>query len=50
MTHARAHQRAFPAVIVAGLLGMGALYFAYMMLFNRGVVAHEPGDLTVFSH
>jgi hypothetical protein len=37
-------------VIVAGLLGVGALYFAYMMIFNRDVLDHEPGDLTVFSH
>lgn len=39
-----------PMIIVAGLLGAGALYFGYMMIFNRDVLDHEPGDLTVFSH
>lgn len=39
-----------PMIIVAGLLGAGALYFGYMMIFNREVLDHEPGDLTVFSH
>lgn len=39
-----------PMIIVAGLLGTGALYFGYMMIFNREVLEHEPGDLTVFSH
>ncbi|OBJ90242.1 amino acid permease [Mycobacterium paragordonae] len=39
-----------PMIIVAGLLGAGALYFGYMMIFNREVLDHEPGDLTVFAH
>jgi amino acid transporter len=39
-----------PLVIVAGLLGVGALYFAYLMIFNRDVLDHEPGDLAVFAH
>lgn len=39
-----------PMIIVAGLLAAGALYFGYMMIFNREVLDHEPGDLTVFSH
>jgi len=39
-----------PMAIVAGLLGVGAVYFAYMMIFNRRVLDHEPGELTVFSH
>ncbi|SPM31466.1 APC family permease [Mycobacterium terramassiliense] len=39
-----------PIEIVAGLLAVGALYFAYMMIFNREVLDHEPGDLAVFSH
>lgn len=39
-----------PMIIVAGLLATGAVYFAYLMIFNRAVLDHEPGDLTVFSH
>jgi amino acid transporter len=31
-------------VIVAGLFGLGGLYFAYMMIFNREVLQTEPGD------
>ena len=31
-------------VIVAGLLALGGLYFAYMMIFNRAVLDSEPGD------
>jgi amino acid transporter len=32
-----------PIVIVAGLLVVGGLYFAYMMIFNRDVLDSEPG-------
>jgi amino acid transporter len=39
-----------PLVIVAGLLVVGALYFGYMMVFNRGVLDHEPGNANVFTH
>jgi len=39
-----------PAVIVANLLGVGALYFAYMVMFKRDVLANEPGEAAVFSH
>lgn len=39
-----------PITIVAGLLGVGAVYFAYTMIFNRQVLDHEPGGLAVFSH
>jgi amino acid transporter len=39
-----------PVIIVAGLLVVGGLYFAYMMLLNRDVLDHEPGDLAVFAH
>jgi amino acid transporter len=33
-----------PIVMVGGLLVVGALYFAYMMIFNREVLDHEPGE------
>ncbi len=39
-----------PIIIVTGLLAVGTLYFVYMMIFNRQVLDHEPGDLTVFSY
>lgn len=39
-----------PIIIVTALLVVGALYFAYMLIFNRDVLAHEPGELTVFAH
>jgi len=39
-----------PIVIVVGLLVLGALYFGYMMLFNREVLDTEPGVMDVFSH
>jgi L-asparagine transporter-like permease len=39
-----------PIVIVVGLLVLGALYFGYMMLFNRVVLDTEPGGMDVFSH
>jgi amino acid transporter len=39
-----------PSIIVAGLLGVGALYFAYLMIFDRRVLDHEPGESTVFAH
>ena len=32
-----------PMVIVAGLLVIGGLYFAYMMIFDRQVLDSEPG-------
>ena len=31
-----------PVVIVVGLLAIGGLYFAYMMISNRTVLDHEP--------
>jgi hypothetical protein len=30
--------------MVGGLALVGALYFAYMMIFNREVLDHEPGE------
>ncbi len=39
-----------PMIIVAGLLATGAVYFAYLMISNRAVLDHEPGDMTAFSH
>jgi amino acid transporter len=39
-----------PIMIVTGLLVVGGLYFAYMMIFNRDVLAHDPGEAAVFSH
>lgn len=39
-----------PIVIVVSLLTVGAVYFAYMMIFRRDVLDHEPGESTVFSH
>ncbi|MET0700330.1 MAG: amino acid permease [Mycobacterium sp.] len=35
-----------PLVIVVGLLGLGGVYFAYLMIFNRTVFDHEPGEDT----
>lgn len=32
-----------PIVIVVGLLVVGGVYFAYMMIFNREVLDNEPG-------
>ncbi len=31
-------------VIVAGLLAVGGLYFAYLMIFRRRVLESEPGE------
>jgi hypothetical protein len=31
-------------VIVVSLLVVGGLYFAYLMIFNREVLDHEPGE------
>ncbi|MDT5140619.1 MAG: hypothetical protein QOD58_4881 [Mycobacterium sp.] len=39
-----------PIVIVAGLLTVGAVYFAYMMIFKRHVLDNEPGASAVFAH
>jgi amino acid transporter len=39
-----------PIIIVTGLLGVGALYFGYMMIFDRKVLDSEPDDLAAFSH
>lgn len=39
-----------PLIIVTSLLGVGGLYFGYLMIFNRRVLDHEPGEATVFSH
>lgn len=33
-----------PIVIVAGLLAVGGLYFAYLMVAHRDVLDHEPGE------
>lgn len=33
-----------PDLIVLGLILTGALYFAKMLIFNRDVLEHEPGD------
>lgn len=35
-----------PMVIVVGLLAVGGLYFGYMMMFDRKVLDHEPGEDT----
>ena len=32
-------------VIVVGLLALGGVYFAYMMIFNREVLDNEPGEV-----
>ena len=37
-------------VIVAGLLTVGAVYFAYLMIFKRHVLDNEPGASAVFAH
>ena len=34
-----------PALVVLGLLLIGGVYFAKMMIFNREVLASEPGDV-----
>jgi amino acid transporter len=40
-----------PAVIVGGLILLGAMYFAYLMIYRRDVLLTEPGqDRTVFGH
>lgn len=39
-----------PIMIVVGLLGVGAVYFAYLMIFNRRVLEHQPGESPAFSH
>jgi amino acid transporter len=39
-----------PIMIVTGLLGVGGLYFAYMMVFNREVLDNEPGEAAMFAH
>jgi hypothetical protein len=39
-----------PNLIVLGLILAGGIYFAYLMIFNRGVLDTEPGDVDVFSH
>ena len=33
-----------PSLIVIGLILIGAIYFAWMMIFNREVLESEPGD------
>jgi amino acid transporter len=33
-----------PALVVVGLILVGGLYFAYMMIFNREVLETEPGE------
>jgi hypothetical protein len=33
-----------PDLIVLGLILTGALYFAKMLIFNRDVLEHEPGE------
>ncbi|HYO04515.1 MAG TPA: amino acid permease [Mycobacterium sp.] len=35
-----------PTLIVAGLILAGGVYFAYMMIFNREVLDHEPGEVS----
>ncbi len=35
-----------PTLIVAGLILAGGVYFAYMMIFNREVLEHEPGEVS----
>jgi amino acid transporter len=39
-----------PVLIVAGLLLAGGVYFAYLWVCNREVLATEPGDIKVFEH
>jgi amino acid transporter len=33
-----------PTLVVAGLIVLGGLYFAYMMMFRREVLESEPGE------
>jgi amino acid transporter len=33
-----------PALVVVGLILVGGMYFAYMMMFNRAVLETEPGQ------
>ncbi len=35
-----------PTLIVFGLILAGGVYFAYMMIFNREVLEHEPGEVS----
>ena len=37
-----------PSLIVLGLIGVGGLYFATMMLFRRDVLEREPGEPGAF--
>ena len=39
-----------PMLIVVGLVVVGAVYFAYMMKFNRTVLDHEPGEVAATSN
>ncbi|MBH0777827.1 APC family permease [Nocardia bovistercoris] len=39
-----------PVVIVAGLLGVGALFFLSLLRFDRAALETEPGETNVFEH
>ncbi|MET9880926.1 APC family permease [Actinacidiphila glaucinigra] len=39
-----------PLVIVVGLLVVGGLFFLGMLIFDRGCLEAEPGDVDVFKH
>ena len=39
-----------PVIIVVGLLGIGGLFFLWLLIFRREVLETEPGDLNVFQH
>ncbi|MEW2087156.1 amino acid permease [Streptomyces sp. NPDC005283] len=39
-----------PVLIVVGLLLAGGLFFLGLLIFDRGALETEPGDVSVFSH